>query len=58
MESEVNRQLSKLVKIYDNSEEKEIEKIVDSVKIDAFKEDTVKETPEICTEIRFQTVTM
>ena len=32
-------------KVYDNSEEKEIEKIVDSVKINAFKEDTVKETP-------------
>ena len=31
-------------KVYDNSEEKEIEKIVDSVKINAFKEDTVKET--------------
>ena len=31
-------------KVYDNSEEKEIEKIVDSVKITAFKEDTVKET--------------
>ena len=30
-------------KVYDNSEEKEIEKI-DSVKINAFKEDTVKET--------------
>ena len=31
-------------KVDDNSEEKEIEKIVDSVKINAFKEDTVKET--------------
>ena len=31
-------------KVEDNSEEKEIEKIVDSVKINAFKEDTVKET--------------
>ena len=31
-------------KVEDNSEEKEIEKIVDSVKIDAFKEDSVKET--------------
>ena len=31
-------------KIDDNSEEKEIEKIVDSVKLNAFKEDTVKET--------------
>ncbi len=30
-------------KVDDNSEEKEIEKIVDSVKINAFKEDTVKE---------------
>ena len=29
---------------FHNSEEKEIEKIVDSVKINAFKEDTVKET--------------
>ena len=31
-------------KVDDNSEEKEIEKIVDSVKINAFKEDSVKET--------------
>ena len=31
-------------KVEDHSEEKEIEKIVDSVKLDAFKEDTVKET--------------
>ena len=31
-------------KVDDNSEEKEIEKIVDSVKINAFKEDPVKET--------------
>ena len=31
-------------KVEDNSEEKEIEKIVDSVKINAFKEDSVKET--------------
>ena len=33
-------------KVDDNSEEKEIEKIVDSVKINAFKEDTVKETQQ------------
>ena len=31
-------------KVEDNSEENEIEKIVDAVKLDAFKEDTVKET--------------
>ena len=31
-------------KVEDHSEEKEIEKIVDSVKLDAFKEETVKET--------------
>ena len=30
-------------KVYDNSEEKEIEKIIDSVKIDALKEETAKE---------------
>ena len=31
-------------KVEDHSEENEIEKIVDSVKLDAFKEDSVKET--------------